>query len=254
MDSVLDTVESRIVILEKVVKSKSTKTVSDKPTRKLLQELAKEWHGQIKPIIDKYLPKSDQLYDLENTIDRLVDYSTYTSVRKDVLKDVRSLLRGFQKHIKASMIKYASGAATGSTQKGLINPENFSSLRGYLSETIRQINICYQYLCPDACALLLRKLVECMLYDYYKIQERESDVCDSQGRWKQLKTIINHFIDLSGARPSDPLREFLKNTRVFGGTAAHNARVTLIQDDIDKLTATGEIVLRELHTIVYSKK
>ena len=251
MEELLNEIGAEIKTLVKHLTSKETDSVSDKATHDHLINLTATWHQQVKPGILRFIPISDEIYELENTLDRLADYTTGVANRKEVIKDVRAFGRRLEKHVRIPLIKCARSQSANDESTPLINPDNFKNPRKYLTETIRQINLTYSHLCPDACAFLMRKAVEFMLIDYYHINNRMHEISDASGRVKHLKTIINHFISNSGVNPNDMLRNFLQNARIFGGTAAHNARIILLQEDVEKLAATVELALRELHGVVY---
>jgi hypothetical protein len=243
--------KAKLAALEKHIKSKDSKTISDEKFRSLIQDLMQIWRIKLRSFVLEYRPQTSSFYEFENLMDKMLDGSTKPCKRPTALRDVRDLKRRFQKDVENHLIKVGVDIKKTSNLNILINPDKLINPRRYLVETIRQVNITYTSLCPDACALLLRRLVEFMIYDYYKNKKRESELLDSNGDIKSLKKLINQFIDHSGEKISGPLKDFLKNARIFGGTAAHNIHVILDPADIDRITSTADICLREFFDIVY---
>jgi len=250
MEQTLDAFIAKVKELDKVLKSKG-KTVSDKATRLKITELYRSWQDEIRPTLKTFPTDSTNIYEYDSLFDRLIGYSAKTTNTVLYRKEIKYILNNYLKHISNPWIKY-SGILGKSNSEIIIDPINLPNLRSYLNEIIKQINITYSNLCAVACSLMLRKLVELMLYDYYEINKRESEIIDAQTKqYKNLKTIINMFINSSGEHLSNELKRLIQDIRIFGNTAAHNRRVLMIQPDIDKIKNTIEINIRELYNIVY---
>lgn len=235
----------------KTLKSRKSKTVSDSESKLSAKEIFKVWQAQIKPNLLSVPSLSQQIYVYDSLFDRLVNYTTKTSSKTDYLNDLGILIRGFERDIAIPHLKHSFLHKDGQ-RNDMVVPENFANLRKYLKDTMFQINTTYAADCYDACALMLRKLVELMLYDYYEMKKRDAEITDENLEYKKLATIINLFVNQSGEKPSRPLKDFLEDARFFGNVAAHNRRVTVEKTDIDRIGARLDALLRELYQIVYT--
>jgi hypothetical protein len=107
--------------------------------------------------------------------------------------------------------------------------------RGYLVCVGRQMNGCYAAGWYDACAVMMRRLLESVLIEAFEASKIDSKIKDPKtGDFFQLTRIINATLaEPSWNLPRDVKRQ-LPNLRDLGHTSAHNRYYLAKKDDIDK--------------------
>lgn len=110
---------------------------------------------------------------------------------------------------------------------GTILPEpDYEKTRGYIESLAKQINAAYEHNLFDACAVLMRRLVEVLLILSYRELKIESEIKDASSAYLMLEGIIgnaktNATLDLSRNSKSN-----LDLFRQLGNFSAHKIEYT----------------------------
>ena len=112
-------------------------------------------------------------------------------------------------------------------EHGMILPEvDYQNTRGYIESLAKQINAAYEHNLFDACAVLMRRLVEILLILSYRQLQIEDEIRDRAGNYQMLEGIVNNAkqnakLDLSrnGKGSLDLFRE-------LGNFSAHKIEYT----------------------------
>lgn len=129
----------------------------------------------------------------------------------------------------------------------IIDEVKFTGKRQYLDKLIRQINNTYVNHCYDACAVLLRRLLEVLLVLSYQNMGIDDEIKESSGNgYIMLDGIIRNAKDnriLKLSRIKTELDVFRK----VGNFSAHNIIYTAGKKDIDDIKLNYRVMIEELY-------
>jgi len=135
----------------------------------------------------------------------------------------------------------------------LIDPELVDGTRAYVQKVAIQANGCYERGWYDACAVMLRKLIETLIIECFEAVGKESGAKNQSGEYLQLGDLISAFLaetswhvsrNTKGALPR------LREVKELGDLAAHSRRFVANQRDIDKFAKDLRTVVQELAYII----
>lgn len=118
----------------------------------------------------------------------------------------------------------------------IIDSNLFDGTRGYFKKLVYQINTSYSSSCYDACALLIRKLVELLIEDIYEQQGRINDIVDPHNnQLLGLGKLISILVADSHWKLNRYVEDGLDLIKMQGDKSAHNRRYNARKSDIDKV-------------------
>ncbi|UUO15568.1 DUF4145 domain-containing protein [Dolichospermum heterosporum] len=126
--------------------------------------------------------------------------------------------------------------------------------RDYVFRIAKQVNICYTNGCYDACAVMLRRLIETLIIECYEKQGIEKNIKDSNNQYLNLDAMITKFTDEPKFNLSRNTINNLPKLKKIGDNSAHNRHFTASRNDIDKLAQEIRVILPELVNISGLKK
>ena len=120
----------------------------------------------------------------------------------------------------------------------------FKGTRGYIEKVIFQINRTYTGTSYDACAVMIRRLVEILIIEAFEHCALSAKILDANGNYLRLEELVR----LSLAEPSWTLgrntKAALMKLKTIGDQSAHsrryNARKEYIDDVIVDLRVSAE--------------
>lgn len=124
--------------------------------------------------------------------------------------------------------------------------EIVENTKSYVHRIAKQVNICYENACYDACVVMLRRLIETLIIECYETHKIESQIKNSQGNYKTLDDIIADFIKESTFNLSRDTKNNLSKLKAIGDKSAHNRYFTASRNDIDKLVPDIRVIIPEL--------
>jgi len=133
------------------------------------------------------------------------------------------------------------------TSNGLFDLSIFLGTRGYLDCLFRQIDNCYSNNCYDACAVLIRRILEILLIESYVHLGIDNIIKDNNGNYMMLEGICSdaaHNLVLNLSRNT---KDSLSKIRDLGNFAAHKITYNTRKSDIDKLASTIRVCFEELY-------
>jgi len=122
----------------------------------------------------------------------------------------------------------------------------FENTRGYMLQVVDQINLCYEHTCYDACAVMIRRLIEILIIETYDKYNIESEICDSDNNFFFLDELISRFISASHWKIGRNTKSGLKKLKTIGDQSAHSRRYNAKRSYIDTVAQDLRVVTEEL--------
>lgn len=122
-----------------------------------------------------------------------------------------------------------------------------SKTRGYIEKVTFQINGSYEKGWFDACAVMMRRLIETLIiecFEAYKIADRIKD--PKSGDFLHLSGLINKILQESSWNLDRNSKKALPKLKDIGDQSAHSRRFNAHREDIDRLAQDFRVVCQEL--------
>lgn len=117
--------------------------------------------------------------------------------------------------------------------------------RDYLLKVVAQINGCYLNGYYDACAAMMRRLVESLIIEIYDTNNRLIDI-KANNEIVVLDTLIKRVFDDTALHISRDVKSTLEKIKHIGDTGSHNRKVNLVAPTLDGLKEKFTIAIQEL--------
>lgn len=117
--------------------------------------------------------------------------------------------------------------------------------RGYIETVANQVNGCYEKGWYDACAVMIRRLIEMLLIETFESKGLENKIKNSQGDF----LVLDEIIDKAIAEPSWNLarnsKRALPRLKKVGDLSAHSRRYNAHYKDIEAIIDDVRVVVQE---------
>lgn len=127
----------------------------------------------------------------------------------------------------------------------LLEMNIFYGHTNYLNKLVLQANKCYEEKCYDACATMLRRILEILLIKSYEELGIEKSIKDSNGNYFLLEKICNDAKTNTTLNLSR-IKNRLDILRNIGNYAAHRITYNTTKKDIDEIKIDLRVMLEEL--------
>jgi hypothetical protein len=129
---------------------------------------------------------------------------------------------------------------------GSILPDSLlEGKRDYIQRFGKQINASYSKNLYDACAVLMRRMVEICLIHTYENLGIESQIKENK-RHKDLKTIIKDAVVNPTVNLTPPSQECLDEFRELGNLSAHQLNYNCRPEEINRVKHKFRLLIEEL--------
>lgn len=118
--------------------------------------------------------------------------------------------------------------------------------RPYLLKLALQINAAYEQNLFDACALLMRRLLEILVIHCFEAKGIEAQIKDSDGDFNKLKTLINKATSSADIGLSNDVKQEIDQFRELGNLSAHRVKYSCRKQDINQRKLAYRAVIEEL--------
>jgi len=125
-----------------------------------------------------------------------------------------------------------------------IDESLFNDTRGYLIKIIKQINNCYNNNAYDACAVMVRRLLEILLIKSYQKLDIDNEI-KNKGRYLMLENIVSNAVENTTLNLSRD-KQRLNNIRNVGNFSAHKIEYNARKCDLDKIQEPVRVLTEEL--------
>jgi len=118
--------------------------------------------------------------------------------------------------------------------------------RPYLKKIAQQMNAAYENNLFDACALMMRRLLEILLIHAFQNLASEDDIKDQDGDYVNLKTLVNKAKSSKEISLSSSVRKSIDDFRELGNLSAHRITYNCRRDDIRPIRLEYRALIEEL--------
>lgn len=118
--------------------------------------------------------------------------------------------------------------------------------RNYIERVAHQVNGCYASAWYDACAVMLRRLLETLLIECFESHRIEHQIKDAAGNYLFLRDLVDLAIAEKSWTLGRSVRTSLPKLKDLGDKSAHSRRFNAHREDIDKLARDIRDVVQEL--------
>jgi hypothetical protein len=175
---------------------------------------------------------------LAELLETVFSPSAAAATRRDAIRDLR-----FQ--LKTKWAEAKPSAPPG--EEDAIFPLALltKTRRGYLVHIARQMNGSYVQGWYDACAVMMRRLLESSILEAYEARGIQAKVKNANGDYFQLTELIANALTESGWTLSRNTRTYLPQLREVGHLSAHSRYFTADKSDIEKVRSGCRVVVEE---------
>lgn len=118
--------------------------------------------------------------------------------------------------------------------------------RGYVERVALQVNGTYERGWYDACAVMIRRLVETFIIETFEAHNLAEKIQDANRDFLQLGDLIARTLSEKSWNLSRNTKRALPELKDIGDLSAHNRRYLAHKGDIDKITTGLRVVVQEL--------
>jgi hypothetical protein len=110
---------------------------------------------------------------------------------------------------------------------------------------VSQINGCYASGWYDACAVMIRRLVETLVIETFESHKMESKIMNPTGDYLHLGGLVTNALNEPKWNLSRNAKRALPRLKDVGDLSAHNRRFTAQREDIEKVIPDLRVVAQE---------
>lgn len=158
---------------------------------------------------------------------------------------------------KAILLGMIQKYGTNSANDELFSLDVVAEARGYVQRIAEQVIGCYSARWYDACAVMLRRLVETLIIECFEDYGIQQKITGNDGNYFYLGDLITSFLSETTWHISRNARSSimkLKDIKDAGDLSAHNPRYIATRHDIYRFAKDVRIVLQELTYIAGASK
>ena len=117
--------------------------------------------------------------------------------------------------------------------------------RSYIEKVANQINGCYEKGWFDACAVMIRRLLETLIIEVYEKHGISNNI-KKNGDFMFLKDMIGVLLSEPSLNLSRNAKSVLPKLKDIGDKSAHTRRFNAVRRDIDEIKSGLRVVVQEL--------
>jgi hypothetical protein len=116
----------------------------------------------------------------------------------------------------------------------------------YFQKVVYQINCTYKTDCFDACAVMMRRLLETLIIEAFERNGIHGNIKGKGGAYLPLSGLIGKALAQESWHLSRNTTQFLAKLKSVGDVSAHNPRVNMVRDDIGGIAFDTRVAVEEL--------
>jgi len=130
--------------------------------------------------------------------------------------------------------------------QNIVYPALVRGTRTYIEKISNQINGCYENGWFDACAVMIRRLLETLIIEVFEKFGINDRIKNSSGDYLYLKDLINATLIETSWTLSRNSKSALPKLKEIGDKSAHSRRFNAVRNDILDLKSELRTVIQEL--------
>lgn len=127
----------------------------------------------------------------------------------------------------------------------VLPPAIVRATRGYIEKVANQINGCYEKGWYDACAVMMRRLLETLIVEAYEKHGIEAAIKNSSGDYLYLRDLVAAAVSQAGWTLTRNTKNALPRLKDLGDKSAHSRRYIAHRQDIEAVIADFRGVIQE---------
>jgi len=161
-----------------------------------------------------------------------------------VAKNLQRVAQGLQKELSELSLPPSEGLPSYTEQ--VIIFALVRDTRGYIERIVHQINGSYHGGWYDACAVMIRRLIETLIIEVFEAHGIANKIKDSRGDFFYLGDLIDRLLNESSWNLGRNAKRSLPKMKDVGDKSAHSRRYIAHRQDIDRLKDDLRTVVQEL--------
>jgi hypothetical protein len=161
---------------------------------------------------------------------------------KTLLNKVIELSSEINKISPKEWLPPAEGTIAGSEM--IVYKPLVKNTRGYIEKIANQINGCYEKGWYDACAVMIRRLLETLIIEVFESKGIDSKI-KKDGDFMFLRDMISVTLSETSLNLSRNTKKALPALKDIGDKSAHSRRFNAIRQDIDNIKTDLRTVIQE---------
>lgn len=133
-----------------------------------------------------------------------------------------------------------------STTQAVVMMSLVRGTRGYIERVANQINGAYENGWYDACAVMLRRLIETLIIEAFEHHRIANKIQNSNGDFLYLRDLIDKTLAKSAWNLGRNAKQALPKLKDIGDKSAHSRRYVAQRGDIQPLLTDIRTVVQEL--------
>jgi len=117
--------------------------------------------------------------------------------------------------------------------------------RGYLERITHQINGTYSNGWYDACAVMIRRLVETLIIEAFEHHNISQNIKNTSGDFFYLSELIAKTLSETCWNLSRNAKQALPKLKDIGDKSAHSRRFNAVRNDVDKINSELRVIVQE---------
>ncbi len=163
---------------------------------------------------------------------------------KEVIAAALLLAKAIQEEVDAHLLPPAAGSVS-ETDK-IVYFSLVKGTRGYIEQIVHQINGTYASGWYDACAVMVRRLVETLIIETFEAHQVSQKIQNGQGDFLYLSDLIPLCISETIWNMGRNAKKALPKLKDIGDKSAHSRRFVAQRQDVDAIAAELRVVVQEL--------
>jgi len=164
--------------------------------------------------------------------------------------DSKKLLEALDKlffKIKSDLsVELAMSENDNETRSSHFLPEEIIEMKhGIYRKILWEINTCYSQQCSNACAAMIRRLIEGLIIESFE-KHGLADSIKLNGDYLELNALIGKATAEPALKLTRNTKRILPTLKFFGDASVHNRRMLIRQQDIDKFHQETRAAIEEL--------
>ena len=150
------------------------------------------------------------------------------------------------KSAKAILLGILFKLSGGKPSEDLFPMEILEDAKTYIQRIALQANGCYTNGWYDACAVMIRRLIETLIIECYENHSLESKIKKGNGDYSNLGELIGKYVNEPTWNLSRTTKKDLPKLKEIGDLSAHNRRFLAGRSDIKKHAQQIRVIIQEL--------